>query len=108
MKGTAQLLQVSPVMVHGCYHAGQFSGCKLVVYPFLLRCPVRRDLLGPTGDVEEFASTWANARAADPSEAVAECRAPATSANDAALALVSPGPLEARSSASIGRSSWTR
>lgn len=38
MKETAQLLQVSPVMVHGRYHAGQFSGCKIGVYPLLLRC----------------------------------------------------------------------
>ena len=85
MKETAQLRQVSPVMVHGRYHAGQFSGCKIDVYPLFLRCSVRRDLLGPTDEVEEFGSTWANARAADPSEAVAECRAPATAADDAAL-----------------------
>ena len=35
--------------------------------------------------VEEFASTWGNARTADPCEAVAECHASATSAGDAAL-----------------------
>jgi hypothetical protein len=50
MKETAQLLQVSPVMVHGRYHAGQFLGCKIDVYPLLRRCSVRRDLLGPTGE----------------------------------------------------------
>ena len=85
MKETAQLLQVSPVMVHGRYHAGQFPGYKIDAYPPLRRCSVRSELLGPPVNVFEFASTWANARAADPSEAEAECRAPATSANDAAL-----------------------
>jgi hypothetical protein len=50
MKETAQLLQVSPVMVHGRYRAGQFSGCKIDVYPVLLRCSVRLDLLAPTDE----------------------------------------------------------
>jgi len=85
VKETAQLPQVSPVMVHGRYHAGQFPGCKIDVYPLLRRCSVRRDLLGPTGECRGVRLDLANARAADPSEAVAECRAPATSANDAAF-----------------------
>lgn len=86
MKETAQLVQVSPVMVHGrattqasSPAARSTSTRSFVDALYGAICPSR-----PV-NVEEFASTWANARAADLSEAVAECRAPATSANDAAF-----------------------
>jgi predicted DNA-binding transcriptional regulator AlpA len=75
VKETAQLLQVSPVMVYRRYHAGQFPGRK-IGRKFGLYRPFVNALYdaicsGRPVNVEEFAATWASARAASVSEAVA-------------------------------------
>ena len=72
---TAELLKVSRVMVYRRFHAGQFPGRKIGRKIDLYRPFV--DALygaicsGRLVNVEEFAATWANDRAAGVSEAVA-------------------------------------
>jgi hypothetical protein len=85
MKETVQLLQVSPVMVHGATTQASSPPARSTSTRSFVDALCGAICSGRPVTVEEFASAWANARAADPSEAVAECRAPATSANDAAL-----------------------
>ena len=75
VKETAALLEISPVMVYRRFHAGQFPGRKIGRKIDLYRPFV--DALygaicsGRPVNVEEFALTWVNARAAGASEAVA-------------------------------------
>ena len=75
VKETAELLKVSRVMVYRRYNAGQFPGRKMGRKIDLYRPFV--DALygaicsGRPVNVEEFATTWANARAAAGSQTVA-------------------------------------
>jgi hypothetical protein len=75
VKETAQLLQVSRVMVYRRYHAGQFPGRrigrKIDLYRPFVEALYGAICSGRPVDVEEFAATWAKTRAVGTSGAVA-------------------------------------
>ena len=75
VKETAQLLQVSRVMVYRRYHAGQFPGRrigrKIDLYRPFVEALYSAICAGRQVNVEEFAATWADARAVGTSEAMA-------------------------------------
>jgi len=74
VKETAKLLKISRVMVYRRYHAGQFPGRKvgrkIDLYQPFVDALHKAICSGAHVDVDEFATTWANARAAATSEAV--------------------------------------
>jgi excisionase family DNA binding protein len=75
VKETAELLQVSRVMVYRRYHAGQFPGRrigrKIDLYKPFVDALYGAICSGRRVNVEEFAATWADARAVGTSEAMA-------------------------------------
>ena len=73
VKDTAALLGVSEETVYRRYHAGQFPGRRFGRAISILRVfvddLVREINAGRPVNVEEFAASWADTRAADPEDA---------------------------------------
>ena len=69
VKETARLLRVSRVMVYRRYHAGQFPGRKvgrkIDLYQPFVEALHKAICSGGHVDVDEFAATWADSRAAE-------------------------------------------
>ena len=69
VKETAKLLQVSRVMVYRRFHAGQFPGRKvgrkIDLYQPFVDALHKAICSGGHVDVDKFAATWADTRAAE-------------------------------------------